>query len=40
MVVNDCKRVPIVRDGRLVGIVTRHDLLKCIVAEPAGTDSV
>jgi len=39
MVVNDVKRVPVVRDGRLVGIVTRHDLLKCLVAEPARTSS-
>lgn len=39
MVANDVKRVPAVRDGRLVGIVTRHDLLKCLVAEPAGTGS-
>lgn len=37
MVVNDVKRVPVVRGGRLIGIVTRHDLLKCLVAEPAAT---
>lgn len=37
MVANDVKHVPVVRDGRLVGIVTRHDLLKCLVAEPEGT---
>jgi predicted transcriptional regulator len=39
MVWNDCKRVPVVRGGRLVGIVTRHDLLKCLVAEPVAAAS-
>ena len=39
MVANDVKRVPVVRDGVLVGIVTRHDLLKCLVADPAATSS-
>lgn len=32
MVRHDVKRVPVLREGRLVGIVTRHDLLKCLVA--------
>lgn len=34
MLANDVKRIPTVRDGRLVGIVTRHDLLKCLVPGP------
>jgi CBS domain-containing protein len=33
MVHGDFKRVPVVSDGRLVGIVTRHDLLKCLVPD-------
>jgi len=34
MVKNDIKRVPIVRDGKLVGIVTRADLVKTIARDP------
>ncbi len=30
MVADDVKRVPVLGDGSLVGIVTRHDLLKCL----------
>ena len=29
------KRVPVVRDGRLIGIVSRADLLRALAAEPA-----
>jgi CBS domain-containing protein len=36
MVRKDVKRLPVVRDGRLVGILSRRDLLKCLVSEPAG----
>jgi len=31
------KRVPVVRDGRLIGIVSRADLLRALAAEPAGS---
>lgn len=34
MLDRDVKRLPVVENGRLVGIVTRHDLLKRCVAEP------
>jgi CBS domain-containing protein len=34
MVKHDIKRVPITRDGRLVGIVTRADLVKTIARYP------
>jgi CBS-domain-containing membrane protein len=34
MVSHDIKRIPIVRDGRLVGIVTRADLVKTMVRRP------
>ncbi len=34
MVKNDIKRVPIVRDGKLVGMVTRADLVKTIARNP------
>jgi CBS domain-containing protein len=30
------KRVPIVREGKLVGIVTRDDLVRVIVRMPEG----
>lgn len=33
MVEHDVKRLPAVREGRLAGIVSRHDLLKCLLAE-------
>ncbi len=32
---NSCKRVPVLRDGMLVGLVSRADLLRAIVAAPA-----
>ena len=28
------KRVPVVRDGRIVGIVSRADLVRALVAKP------
>jgi hypothetical protein len=31
------KRVPVVRDGRVVGIVSRADLLRVLVAPPSGS---
>lgn len=34
MVDRDVKRLPVVGSGRLVGILSRHDLLKHLVAEP------
>ena len=34
MVKNDIKRIPITRDGKLVGIVTRADLVKAIARNP------
>ena len=34
MMKHDIKRVPIVRDGKLVGIVTRADLVKMIARDP------
>jgi CBS domain-containing protein len=34
MVKNDIKRVPIVREGKLVGIVTRADLVKSLARNP------
>jgi len=27
-------RLPVVRDGKLVGVITRHDLLKLIISNP------
>jgi CBS domain-containing protein len=36
MVAEDVRHVPVLRAGRLVGIVTRHDLLKGLVEEEAG----
>ena len=36
MLRSDVKRLPVTRAGRLVGIVTRHDLLKCIAARRHG----
>lgn len=36
MLDKNIKHVPIVRDGRPFGIVTRHDLLKLLVGEPPG----
>jgi CBS domain-containing protein len=36
MIEHDIKRLPVVEGGRLVGIVTRHDLLKRCVAESEG----
>lgn len=35
MVQHDVKRVPVVRGGRLVGILSRHDLLKCLAPDAA-----
>jgi len=34
MMTNNIKRVPITRDGKLVGIVTRADLVKTLVRNP------
>jgi CBS domain-containing protein len=34
MINNDIKRVPIVRDGKLAGIVTRADLVKTMARNP------
>jgi CBS domain-containing protein len=34
MMINDIKRVPIVRDGKLAGIVTRADLVKTLARNP------
>jgi CBS domain-containing protein len=34
MVKNDIKRVPIVREGKVVGIVTRADLVKSLARNP------
>ena len=34
MLEHDIKRLPVIEQGRLVGIVTRHDLLKRCVAQP------
>ena len=34
MVTNDIKRIPILRDGKLVGIVTRADLVKTLARKP------
>ena len=34
MMINDIKRVPIVRDGKLAGIVTRADLVKTMARNP------
>lgn len=38
MLRKDLKRIPVVRAEKLVGIVTRHDLLRCITA-PAAPES-
>lgn len=35
MVEHDVKRLPVVDEGRLVGLVARHDLLRCLA--PAST---
>jgi len=36
MIRSSVNRLPVLRDGRLVGIVARHDLLKCMLDEWAG----
>lgn len=35
--VNDLKRVPVMRDGKLVGMITRGDLVRALAAPPAAT---
>lgn len=35
MVRHDVNRIPVLRDGRPVGIIARHDLLKMLVNRPA-----
>jgi CBS domain-containing protein len=39
MVRHEVHRIPILRDGRPVGIVTRHDLLKMMLGNSNGGDS-
>ena len=34
------KRVPILRDGKLVGIVSRADLIRAIVRRPIALDTI
>lgn len=36
MVASDVKRVPVLEDGRLVGVLARHDLLKFLARDGAG----
>jgi CBS domain-containing protein len=35
MVAHDVKRLPVLSAGRLVGVISRHDLLKCLVSQRA-----
>ncbi len=38
MVAHNVRHVPVLRDGRLVGIVTRHDILKAVARLPRARD--
>ena len=35
---HDVSRLPVVRDGRLVGIIARTDIVRAIVAEPRSAE--
>ena len=36
---HDLSRLPVVADGRLVGIVARGDIVRAIVSDPADGDA-
>lgn len=35
-IVHRVRRVPVMRDGRLIGVIARRDVLRALVEEPAG----